>query len=103
MNNKTNSTHCFFCGSITQHSATKKRVYCSAACTQASYRLKDKLMPEASQKHYRAQVAQQVISAHQPHPNPEHEANKMLELVRVKLSELQELISVKNEKMEAGV
>ena len=99
----TNKTFCFNCGGETQHSKTKKRVYCSAACTQASYRIKDKLMPEVSQKHYRAQVAQQVISAHQPHPNPNHQANEVLEMVRIKLSELQELIAVKNEVMKAGV
>ena len=94
---------CFYCSAPLVTAVTKAKIYCSNSCTQKSYRLKQKLAPNATQKEWRLQVTQRVIAAHQKHPNPSHTANQVLELVQVKLSELQELIAIKNQLVERSV
>lgn len=85
---------CHQCGKPLTSAKTLGKLYCSTACTVDSYKLKEKAAPALTPAQWRQQVAEQV-RAGKAHPNPQHLANRMLDLIRSKTAELQELQAIR--------
>lgn len=87
---------CHQCGKPLTSAKTLGKVYCSTACTVDSYKLKEQAAPALTPAQWRQQVAEQV-RAGKAHPNPQHLANRMLDLIRSKTAELKELQTIKEQ------